>query len=88
MLGVYTDTKELEKNKYRSGYFARLTTEGIEVYNTEGELQEYYTNPSLSEVILVDSNYYYCLCEGSQTSVEKFDLKREKRGHAKGAAIK
>ena len=36
MLGVYTDTKELEKNKYRSGYFARLTTEGIEVYNTEG----------------------------------------------------
>ena len=45
MLGVYTDTKELEKNKYRSGYFARLTTEGIEVYNTEGELQEYYTNP-------------------------------------------
>lgn len=88
MLAVYTDIKELEKNKYRSRYFARLTTEGIEVYNLEGELQEYYTNPALSEVILVDRFYIYCLCEGSQTTVEKFDLKREKRGHAKGAAIK
>lgn len=69
LLGVFTASKEPEKNKYRAKYIARLTTEGIEVYNEEGRLQEYYTNPRMREMILVDNTYVYCLCEDSKETM-------------------
>jgi hypothetical protein len=38
LLGVFTSSKEPESYKYRAKFIARLTTEGIEVYNEEGRL--------------------------------------------------
>jgi hypothetical protein len=87
LLGVFISDNEPEKNKYRAKFIARLTTEGIEVYNEEGRLQEYYTNPHMREMILVDNTYVYCLCEDSKETQQKFDLRRKTVGNARGAQI-
>ena len=60
----------------RSGFFARITTSGLEVYNREGKLQEYYTNPHIIESVLVDKSYIYCLCETTVKPIKKYDLKK------------
>lgn len=72
---------------HRAGYLARLTTEGIEVYNSEGRLTEYYTNPHIRELIFVDNNYMYCLCEDNKDTLKKFDFKKKTNQSARGASI-
>lgn len=76
----------------RTGFMARITTRAIEVYNREGKLQEYYTNPHIIESVLVDQSYIYCLCERSTQPIKKYDLKKQQvytpSGATKGKQLK
>lgn len=61
----------------RNGYLARITTEGIEVYDERGRIQEFYTNPKIQSYVIVDVEYIYCMCDNTTDTMIKYDFKRQ-----------
>lgn len=71
----------------RNGFTAKITTQGIEVYENNGKLVEFYTNPAIQELVLVDSTYVYCLCEATAEPMKKYDFIRNQVVRPRGASI-
>lgn len=80
-------TCEGEGYHARNGFLAQITTEGIEVYDQNQKLVEWYTNPNIQELVLVDETYLYCLCEAYVEPIKKYDFKKQIVSRPRGASI-
>lgn len=71
---------------FRKNFMVRVTSRGIEIYNLNGFLVEYYSNPRIKSYVIIDGKYSYCMQKSSPHILKKFDIKNDRISMPKGSA--